>query len=231
MPSARLRLSRCSSTMRSSIEPAVTKRNTVTGRSWPVRWAWPMAWSSAGGRPGVDDQHVVGGGQVQAETAGLQADEEQVALAALEGHHVLAALGRGRAAVQVLVADAGPNQPFGQQLEKVGELAAHQCLVAPGDELQGELFEFLHLGAYDARIVADNHLLSSGMSSDSARRQQTHPSDPEVRFAVLISPPRSRRSEPHTSTRWIPRSPHQTHASTGGTKGNGVPATSLDDVK
>jgi len=35
--------------------------------------------------PGVDDQHVVCRGQVQAEAAGLQADEEEVVLAALEG--------------------------------------------------------------------------------------------------------------------------------------------------
>ena len=54
------------------------------------------------------------------------------------------------------------------------------------------------------------------------------PDDPEETFAVLISPPRSRRSDPHTSTPLD--TPHQTHASTGGTKGNGVPATSLDDV-
>ena len=38
-----------------------------------------------GGRvpPGVDDQHVVGHLQVQAESAGLQADEVEVALAAV----------------------------------------------------------------------------------------------------------------------------------------------------
>jgi hypothetical protein len=44
-----------------------------------------------GGRvpPGVDDDHVVGRGQVQAEAAGLQADQEQIALAALEGRHAL----------------------------------------------------------------------------------------------------------------------------------------------
>ena len=53
--------------------------------------------------PGVDDQHVVGGSQIQAEATGLQADEEEVAHVALKAHHSLAALGRRRAAVQILV--------------------------------------------------------------------------------------------------------------------------------
>ena len=88
------------------------------------------------------------------------------------------------ARVQLLVADAATAQPLGQQFQKVGELAEHQCLVAPGDELQGKLFEFLHLGADDARLVADNHLLSSGMSSDSAGRQHTHPFDPLSTFKL-----------------------------------------------
>jgi hypothetical protein len=39
--------------------------------------------------PGVDDEHDVGGRQVQTEAAGLQADEEEVALAALKSEKVL----------------------------------------------------------------------------------------------------------------------------------------------
>ena len=41
--------------------------------------------------------------------------------------------------------------------------------MAAGDEFQGELLEFLHLGVDDAQVVADNYLISSDMSSDSAR--------------------------------------------------------------
>jgi len=32
-----------------AIEPAVTRRYTVTGRNRPMRWVRPMAWSSAAG--------------------------------------------------------------------------------------------------------------------------------------------------------------------------------------
>ena len=46
--------------------------------------------------PGVHVDHVVGGGEVQAEAAGLEGDQEQVALAILEGvDPLLAGLGRG----------------------------------------------------------------------------------------------------------------------------------------
>ena len=61
-----------------------------------MRWARPHG-LVFGGRvpPRVGDDHVVGGGQVQAEAAGLQADQEQVALAGLEGGDAARALGRG----------------------------------------------------------------------------------------------------------------------------------------
>ena len=58
-----------------------------------------------GGRvpPRVDDQQLVGRGEIEAEAARLQADQEQAVLALLEGVDAPRSLGRRRAAVQVLV--------------------------------------------------------------------------------------------------------------------------------
>ncbi len=56
--------------------------------------------------PRIGDHHVIGGGQVEAEAAGLQADQEQVAFSGLERGDTARALGRRRRAIEILVDDA-----------------------------------------------------------------------------------------------------------------------------
>jgi len=95
----------------------VVKRNDAlfdgAGRHQPVHRHRPLLADAVrathglvfGGRvpPRVGDDHVVGGRQVQTEAAGLEADEEEIGIAALERRHPLAASRRGRGPVQNLV--------------------------------------------------------------------------------------------------------------------------------
>ena len=105
--------------------------------------------------PGVHVDHVVGGREVQAEAAGLERDQEQVALAILEGvDPLLAGLGRGRA-VQVLVADALLVQVLAEQAQVVHELGEDQGLVLVFEQLVHQLGEGFELGAGQAAVRHD----------------------------------------------------------------------------
>ena len=91
--------------------------------------------------PRIGDHHVVGHREVQAEAAGLEADEEQRAFAGLEGCHAPRALGRRGGAVKVLVGNASGLQRLAQQRQEVHELAEHQRLVAVGGQFGREFAE------------------------------------------------------------------------------------------
>ncbi len=94
--------------------------------------------------------HVVGRRQVDADAARLQADEEQVALAGLEGvHAALAFLDRGRS-VQVLVGDALGVEILADQGQVVDELAEHQHLVPVLEQVGRQAREGRQLAAGDA---------------------------------------------------------------------------------
>ena len=96
--------------------------------------------------PGVEQEDVVGGGQVEAEAAGLEADQEELAvgigLEALDPRLAVA-----RLAVEVLVGDALARRAARARREEAGELREDQRLVALLEDL-GELREeHVELGA------------------------------------------------------------------------------------
>ena len=67
--------------------------------------------------------HVVGGGEVEPRAARLERDQEEVAVAVLEGVDALRALpGRGLA-VEVLVTDAALVEGAARELQVADELA------------------------------------------------------------------------------------------------------------
>ena len=80
--------------------------------------------------PGVHVDDVVGGGEVDAEAAGFQADEEYIAFTCLEGVHPALAFFGGGGSVQVLVGNAGFVQCRPDDGEVVHELAEDEGLVA-----------------------------------------------------------------------------------------------------
>ena len=67
--------------------------------------------------PGVEVDHVVGAGEVEAGAAGFQRDQEHVAVAGLEQIHLLASLGGGRSAVEEAVGDVGGSERLADELE------------------------------------------------------------------------------------------------------------------
>ena len=73
---------------------------------------------------------VVGGGEVEAEAAGLEADEKEIAVAGLKGVDREFTLFPGGTAVEILVADTLAVEIFANQCEVADELAEHQGLVA-----------------------------------------------------------------------------------------------------
>ena len=85
--------------------------------------------------PGVQMQHIVGGGQRQARAAGFQADEKHLALTALKRFDFFLALARRGGAVQVVVGNALFVQPAARQRQVIDKLAKHQRLVAVVQQL------------------------------------------------------------------------------------------------
>ena len=88
--------------------------------------------------PRVQEVAVVGFGQVDTETSGLQAHQEHGCPAATEPLERARPVPGG--AIQVAVRDLGLVEPGGNQLEETRELAEHQWAVAFRDDL-GQLFE------------------------------------------------------------------------------------------
>ena len=76
--------------------------------------------------------HGVGHGQVQADAAGLEADQEHGHAAGLEIVDELGAI--ARLAGQGLVADAFGGQRLLDEFEHFGELREHEYVAAFGDE-------------------------------------------------------------------------------------------------
>ena len=91
--------------------------------------------------------HGVGGGQVQADAAGFQADQEQRRLAALEARHHVAALRRGRVAGQRQPGQAQRGQFGFHQPQHAGELREHQHPPAFGHQRGQALAQPVELGA------------------------------------------------------------------------------------
>ena len=90
---------------------------------------------SFGGRipPGVENEDVVGSGQIEAHAAGLQADQKK-----LHVWHGLKTLNRGgavaRPAVEIFVRNPHGVEPLAQQIEQAGELREDQRLVALSED-------------------------------------------------------------------------------------------------
>ena len=122
--------------------------------------------------PRVDDDHVVGRGQVQAEAAGLQADQEQVALAA-PGRRRRAGCARPPGCCRRGTGSCMPGsvEPLAQQRQEVGELAEHQRLVAAGHQLVREALELLHLGADQAEFGRHQARVAGGAAQPRQRGQ------------------------------------------------------------
>src|SRR5207253_1156652 len=82
--------------------------------------------------PGVEQEAVVGLGEVEAEATGLEADEEDRVVAGTEAFEHALAL--SCLAVEVAVADALPLEPLAHHAEEAGELAEDEgAVVAAGD--------------------------------------------------------------------------------------------------
>src|SRR3984893_16274817 len=97
--------------------------------------------------PGVEMDHVVGGGQVQSGAARLEADEKQRRVGRLKGRGAsLLILGR-RAPVKILIADATLVESRAHALQVTDELAEYQCLVMVAYQLVDEVEDGLQFGS------------------------------------------------------------------------------------
>ena len=194
MLSASARLSWCSATMRSSTR--ALGHQPVDGDRPRLADAMRAAHRLILGRgvpPRVGDHHVVGGGQVEPEAAGLEADQEQVALAGLERGDAARALAGRRGAVEILVAMPAASSGCAQEREEVDELAEHQRLVAVRRQLGGELGERLHLGADDAELGADEARIARRAAQPGELREDVEAAPAR---AARVGSARSRRRPP-----------------------------------
>ena len=118
--------------------------------------------------PRVEDEHVVGGGEVQPHAAGLQADQKQatrrVALKALDP--LLPIL---RASVEIFVGNPPSVEPCSQQAEKARELREDQRLVPLFDGLDQSRNQQIQLGR---RIVGSLGVHQRRMTRRLTQAQQ-----------------------------------------------------------
>src|SRR6185369_1602298 len=118
--------------------------------------------------PGIEDEHIVGGGQVQSDTARFEADQEhwerRVVLKA--GHASLAILGF---AVQILERDAFLLQTLAQDAEQRGELREYQRFVTLLQHAAQLLEQQLDLRAAFTRAFSINQ---AGVASGLPQAQQ-----------------------------------------------------------
>ena len=119
--------------------------------------------------PGVEQEDVVGGGQVEAEAAGLEADEEDAAVRVrLEALHARRAV--ARLAVEVLVDEAGRVQPRLQEREEARELREDERLVPLLDDLVEARHEDVELGARALRAPrVDEARVAGGLPQPQER--------------------------------------------------------------
>ena len=124
----------------------------MTLRVCPIRWVRSIA--VLGGRvpPRVEQEAVVGFGQVQPEPAGLEADQEHRVGAVLE-----APQHRGpvpRLAVQVAVPDASRVEPLADVGEEPGELAEDESTVPARGHILDLIEQRVDLAAGQVRLRA-----------------------------------------------------------------------------
>ena len=105
--------------------------------------------------PGIEQKHVLGGGQVQAQAAGLQADQEQltvgIVLEPLDPRLAVA-----RLAVEIFVGDLlAASSRLAHDRQQAGELRKHQRLVSFLEHLLELRQQRIELGAgfLDAALV------------------------------------------------------------------------------
>jgi len=138
--------------------------------------------------PGVHVDHIVGGGEVQAEAAGAQADQEEFALARLKGGDGGAALGLGGAAVQILVADAAGVQVGAQDAQVIDELAEHQGFVPVVQQVVDDVAEGVQLGAGQGAVGQGQARVAAGPAQPHDLGEQLKPRLAGIGGRGLVQP-------------------------------------------
>ena len=121
--------------------------------------------------PGVEEDDLGGGGEVEAGTAGLQGDEEDVGLAGLETVDLGAALGGGGAAVEVADAEALGLDEGADVADKLGELGEDEDATALLAQLGEELEETVDLGGARRGGVVDEAGGARDLAEAGQRRE------------------------------------------------------------
>ena len=114
--------------------------------------------------PGVEDDDVVGLGEVESESAGAEADEEGVSVAVLEVFDGLLAVFGGCGAVEVLVGDVELLESGSDDVEVLDELREDEGFVSALLEVGDESFEFLEFGAGDVDARFDEERVAGGLA-------------------------------------------------------------------
>src|SRR5215210_874443 len=119
--------------------------------------------------PRVEEVDVVGGGEVEAEAAGFQADEEEAASGiGLELLHQLLAV--AGLAVQVEVWETGGVEPAAEDAQEAGELGEDQRLVLLVEDLDELRKQEVELGA---GIVLVSAVDQGGMAGGLAQSEES----------------------------------------------------------
>jgi hypothetical protein len=122
------------------------RRYANTGWVLPILCAVDRLGLDGGVPPGIEEEDVSGGGQVEPGAAGAQADQEDpTRTVALEPRHALLAV--AGLAIQVLVPDARHVEPGPHQRQQRGERREHQRLVARRGHLGDLREQRVELGA------------------------------------------------------------------------------------
>src|SRR5208283_586719 len=118
--------------------------------------------------PRIENEYILGGGQIQTQTAGLQADKEEPAVfVILEALHSGLAVTGG--AVKVFVDYAVLIQAVAENLQQAGELREHQRLVSFVEDFTQLLEQHVQLGA---GITGAFRIEQAGMASSLPQAQQ-----------------------------------------------------------
>ncbi len=140
--------------------------------------------------PWVEQETVVRFHQIQAESAGLEADEKHRCRSGLEFLEYFSAF--AGLAVQIQVVDSGGVEPCPDAVEEPGELAEHQCSV-PADDHVVELFEQrIDLRGADCAVrVVDERRIEAHLPQQGQR-----PQDREAVAVEVVDEPENLLSLP-----------------------------------
>jgi hypothetical protein len=131
---------------------------------------WPMRCLRFDGRipPGVEEIDIVGGGEVETDTAGLEAEQKQRrAVLGLEAFHALLAV--PRLAVEVLECDLALVEFGLQESKQRSELGEDESLVALVDNLFELLQKEIELGARGVGFFDEQLGMASGLAEPQQR--------------------------------------------------------------